>query len=966
MILPLVGRSVESALLTRQLESASAGHPKFVFVVGEPGIGKTRLLDEAAGSARDRGIRVLRGRAACGRPARMRPFTEALLGLARQGWMPSDDLGPYRAVLGQLVPDWRADAASTRAAEPFIYGEAILRVLGSAKSGATLLILEDLHDADPDTIATLEYLLDNAAGQSLAVFCTIRDVACPALDLADYACRRDADSLLGLTRLDREGTAALSAALLETETRFVGADLCDALFQDGVGNPLVVTEILRDLVARQALVQRDGEWTVADREQPHTPRSLARGIADQLRRKDPVARNVLQAAAVLRDEFRAEIVGAVARVEESDLWHVLDAAVGEQLLVPVDREGWFRFRHPLLERAVRDQLTPSARKALALAGAAEIEARGTDTEEWRIPAAVLRETAGDNDNAGALFAAAGMNAADRGSPALAVDLLQRALGCLPSEKYDAAWAELTGALVTALGTAGRHREAIDHVDEVAFAAKRGLPRESAADLHLRFARVALRACPIDEVSPHVQAARQAIGDLRADAQRAELDAIEALVTVDTRTEGQQGKVRAEVLAQRAIGRAREANLPAVECDALLTLGYLYGNHRPDEALDSYQRAYSVARVNDLAALRSEALLLLGAHRWMWHVDPVGLETAVAEAYAAGAVMEARLAQLSLAVDSVFRTRFDDARDLVQTAWSDIAKLKLPKLGSYALAVKAVMHAHSGQDEESAAAVCEFERWRGENEDEVPLVRGLVLGMSALLRGDMASGREHFAALRAQDGGFRPTKYYLCGEFGLALLAETADGSAGWDEYRSVASQTASRLPWNLQFTEFARAVLCGRDGDLAGAEAALSQALEIAAPFPLARHLGLRIVSSAAARHRWGDPVRWLQDAEAFFKAANIPSAARCCRDESRLIGGPTRQWRQGSPDVPRDLWTVGVTVREYEVLQLVAQHRTNREIAAALHLSHRTVERHVANLLAKTGTANRRELTGRAAVEIG
>lgn len=81
------------------------------------------------------------------------------------------------------------------------------------------------------------------------------------------------------------------------------------------------------------------------------------------------------------------------------------------------------------------------------------------------------------------------------------------------------------------------------------------------------------------------------------------------------------------------------------------------------------------------------------------------------------------------------------------------------------------------------------------------------------------------------------------------------------------------------------------------------------------------------------------------------------CRDTLRDLGEPVRQRRAGSQDVPGSLWNLGITVREYEVLLEVAKHRTNREIAARLHLSHRTVERHIANLLMKTGAENRRGL---------
>ncbi|HET9171187.1 MAG TPA: AAA family ATPase [Actinospica sp.] len=958
---PLVGRDVELAALLRRIDAARSGRAGVAFVTGEAGIGKTRLADEAAGTAGGGGVRVLRGRASRAGTSRMRPFAEALLGLAREGWSPPDGLGPYLAVLGRIVPDWSTQGQSAAAPAPFIQGEAILRVLAASAPRPALLILEDLHDADPDTIATLEYLLDNAAGQHLTIVCTARDVAGPVSDLAEYARRRDPDALLTLSRLDPAATAELAASLLGVSRRQLSGELRELLVRDGAGNPLVVTEILRDLVDADALARRGAEWTLREPRRPGAPRSLVGAVADYLAREEPVARRVMQAAAVLGDEFPADLVGAVAETDEPELWRILDSASRSRLLLPVAaRDDWFVFRHPLLERAVHDQLTPSARRTLALAAAAAIEARHPDEQEWRVRAADLRESAGDTAGAGALLAAAGRYAADHGAPGAAVDLLRRALA-VPGAERDTAWAELTGPLITALGALGRHQEALEHAAAVEAADRAGLPRETAADLYLRLARVALRVRGPEQVRPYTRAAERAIRGLAATAQRAELDAIRALLAVDLREAGTRSEVG--TLARRAVERARAAALPPVECDALLTLGYHYGNAEPELALESYQQAYRVARDNGLTAFRSEALLLLGAHRWTWHADPAGLKTAEAEASADGAVLETRLAQLSLAVDALFRTRYADAQRLLDLAWDDIVRLKLPKLGSYALALRAVLHAHQGHEERLAATVAEFDQWSAGTEDEASMVRGLAQGVAALLRGDVDAAGDHLDSLRAPDGGFRATKYYLCGEFGLAALVHAVNGPADRTGHQEIAAQTASGIPWNRQFVEFADAVLAGREGRPSDADACVARALETSAPFPLGRHLALSLISASAARDGWGEPARWLHSAEAFFKGAGLVPAAQRCRDLLRGLGEPNRQWRDGSPGVPRELWAVGVTVREYEVLRWVAHHETNREIAARLHLSHRTVERHVTNLIAKTGAGSRRELASRAQV---
>jgi DNA-binding NarL/FixJ family response regulator len=81
---------------------------------------------------------------------------------------------------------------------------------------------------------------------------------------------------------------------------------------------------------------------------------------------------------------------------------------------------------------------------------------------------------------------------------------------------------------------------------------------------------------------------------------------------------------------------------------------------------------------------------------------------------------------------------------------------------------------------------------------------------------------------------------------------------------------------------------------------------------------------------------------------------ASACRAMLRRAGCPVTQHRRGSQDIPSGLRAAGVTVREYEILQLLTERLSNREIATRLHLSPRTVEKHVASLLIKTGQSDR------------
>jgi predicted ATPase len=174
----LVGRDAETRQLEAALGEAGAGHGAMVLLSGEAGIGKSRLARDAVRAARARGFVVLTGRAVAGSvPTPFRPFAEALVSAGRGGKLPdSGDLDPFRPALGRLVPEWRQPGKSATDDSLVLLGEAVLRLLRVLSPDAgCLLILEDLHWADRETLALLEYVADNIAAERVLCVGTLRD-----------------------------------------------------------------------------------------------------------------------------------------------------------------------------------------------------------------------------------------------------------------------------------------------------------------------------------------------------------------------------------------------------------------------------------------------------------------------------------------------------------------------------------------------------------------------------------------------------------------------------------------------------------------------------------------------------------------------------------------------------------------------------------------------------------------------
>ena len=182
---------------------------------------------------------------------------------------------------------------------------------------------------------------------------------------------------------------------------------------------------------------------------------------------------------------------------------------------------------------------------------------------------------------------------------------------------------------------------------------------------------------------------------------------------------------------------------------------------------------------------------------------------------------------------------------------------------------------------------------------------------------------------------------------------------------AVAEVEASGLAvyWLIRgWIGYARAVLLGRQRRGTAAEEAFARADADLAPCDWYRHHARRLVAEAAIVDGWGDPARWLGEALAFFDQTGPPAVASACRSLLRRAGAPVPRHRRPAADLPPALAATGITPRESEVLALLAQARSTKEIAARLYLSPKTVERHIANLAAKVGVEGRSELVAFAA----
>jgi DNA-binding CsgD family transcriptional regulator len=232
--------------------------------------------------------------------------------------------------------------------------------------------------------------------------------------------------------------------------------------------------------------------------------------------------------------------------------------------------------------------------------------------------------------------------------------------------------------------------------------------------------------------------------------------------------------------------------------------------------------------------------------------------------------------------------------------------------------------------------------------------GAGRGICALVREERAEAVRAFSRAVQEDV---PVGSLDTARAPLLLLREIAGEATEADVSAARATATPG-AGWSDLWFGYATAAASGRRGDRDTAVATFERADAAARRHPLFRAIGLRLVAEAALRDSWGDPLEWLRDAEGVFVTGGQLRIAAACRDMLRQAGARATRRRGRDRRLPERLLRAGVTAREAEVLALVGDRLSNKEIASRLYLSPRTVEKHVASLLLKLGASDRAALS--------
>jgi class 3 adenylate cyclase len=392
-----VGREEELERLLGLWKEAVAGERGVALLAGEPGIGKTRLAIELAGTVRESGGVVLAGRCDEDMGVPYQPFVEALRHYVTHA--PERRLGRYAGELVRLLPDLPQVVGSL--AEPlrsdpeterYRLFDALAAWLSDASAEAPIfLVLDDLQWAAKPTLLLLHHVLRSPEALRLLVVATYRDSDIgrghPLSDFLADLRRHGRAERLSLSGLDTLAVAAfIEAAAGHRLDDDEEQELPRVVWRETEGNPFFVAEVLRHLAESRAIERREGGWVLTTPlEKLGIPEGVRDVVSRRLSRLAESTNRVLSVAAVAGLEFEPTVVGRAAEVGEDELLAALEEATVARLLSE-DAGTRYHFAHALVRTTLYEELSGPRRVALHRRVAEAIEALHTKHLDDYLPA----------------------------------------------------------------------------------------------------------------------------------------------------------------------------------------------------------------------------------------------------------------------------------------------------------------------------------------------------------------------------------------------------------------------------------------------------------------------------------------------------------------------------------------------------------------------------------------------------
>ncbi len=380
----LIGRAPQLAWVDRLLEEAAGGKGQAIFLRGEAGIGKSRLVGEARSMASRHGFLLVEGR--CFEPDRSLPYAPFvdLLRTFFLGRSAEDNLRDLETAAPELIkltPELASrlpEVAPTPALEPEQERRRLFNTFAQFLAGLTaiqpvLLVFEDLQWSDDVSLDLLLHLARGIESQPILLVLTYRDdegLRALSRFLAELDRQRIATDL-ELPLLTRDQVDAMIRALFGQQSP-IRTEFLDVICELTDGNPLFIEEVMRSLVEAGGIFYADGTWDRKPVDELHIPRSIQEAVRRRAEQASEPARQVLALAAVAGRRFDFALLKTLTQSDEATLLELVKELVALQFVIEESADR-FAFRHALTRQAIYSELLARERRALHLTIAEVLE-----------------------------------------------------------------------------------------------------------------------------------------------------------------------------------------------------------------------------------------------------------------------------------------------------------------------------------------------------------------------------------------------------------------------------------------------------------------------------------------------------------------------------------------------------------------------------------------------------------------
>ncbi len=949
----LYGRDAEIALLRDSLRDAIAGQGRLVLIGGEAGIGKTALVEALAADARDSGMLVLSG--GCYELATTPPYgpwSELL-----SGDVPSEGLPPVPLLAG-------TDESSAAPSQDVLFTQMLGFFRALAGKTPAVLVFEDQHWAEATSLELLRFVSRSLRDLRLLILVTYRDVELsaqsPLYRYLPQFVREARPVRVSLRRIASDSIRQLVVDRYELPDEDE-ARLVHYLDHYAEGNPFFTEELLRSLEHDGLLVDVSGVWQLGDLSDTQVPLLIRQIIDTHVGWLDDEAQELLQVAAVIGTEVPLTLWREVSGVDDDALHRTVEQALAARLLVEQPGSGGLRFDHALVREALYDGMLLPRRLAWHRK-IGEILASRPNADPDTV--AHHLERAGDPRAAGWL-----VNAGERAGRARATqDAVQRYEQALRLLERDDSSAIERGWLLCNLAEAYRYTDphrALGYLEQAAWVTEQ--VQDRALNAIVLWSRARIRGFIGENTLAELTQAVEAYDALSSDDH-------ERVLAMGRGYAGSQGPLTqwlshhgrfddAIRVGEGCLARQQGELSPAHHSEiahALFGLGLAYAaTGRPDEGRAALERAseHFFGLGNNFMAAAALKWVMLEAVLVYYTAD-LDARREVQAGYADTWVQTSTFASyrdgqplLPLFPEQIARGDWDEAYEGAQI-YQKTSFLRVDCL----------------------AALAEIERLRGEREAawgriQVGIPHGTETEPSSPFFVRTLALQRVAADLALDEGRPERAREWIdAHEYWLDWSGRLTDRASGLllrarlrllegqPEQASAAARAAldrarvPRQPLVLLSVQRFLGELDIAAGQYDAAAIALDESRRLAdacsAPYERALTL-LSLAELALAQDRSSDAMPLLEAArDVFDRLGAAPALERIAAVERRL------------PVKPVARTAGGLSVREVEVLQLVAKGMTDADVADALFISPRTVARHLQSVYNKLGVNSRTAAT--------